>query len=58
MVRDALAHASGVVLHPEGVRAFLTLGMEETVMPRLIALALAAQPIEQASWPAAGAPLN
>lgn len=59
MVRDALSHAGGVVLQSEGVRAFLSPRMEETVAPRLIALALAASPIErQADWQASCASLN
>jgi hypothetical protein len=58
MARDILMEATGVVLHSEGVRAFLAPGMEENVMPRLIALALAATPVEQANWQSAGAPLN
>lgn len=42
MVREGLADAAGVALYPTGMRAFLPLGSEQTVMPRLLALAFAA----------------
>ena len=42
MVREDLADAAGVALYPTGMRAFLPLGSEQTVMPRLLALAFAA----------------
>ncbi|HJU29208.1 MAG TPA: hypothetical protein VJ718_08555 [Candidatus Binataceae bacterium] len=48
--QKTLIDASGVVLHSAGIRMFLSLGSEEIVLPRLIALALAAPPAPPANW--------
>jgi hypothetical protein len=47
LVRDGLTDAAGIVLCPAGVRAFVPLGAEQAIMPRLLALALAAGAADQ-----------
>jgi hypothetical protein len=59
MVAGVLGDARGAAVHSMGVRAFLPRGAEQTIATKLIALALAASPIEQASWAEeSGDPIN
>jgi hypothetical protein len=47
LARDVLTHAAGIVLYPAGARAFLASSTQETVMRRLLALALAGEVKDQ-----------